>query len=348
MKIIYGTVQTSFLFSGGAQVQLMKTKEYLENMGNAVELFNQWRDYKPSEYDIFHLFMANTRTYFLGKAIKEKGFKFALSPIFIRETLPGLIKCEIKVMDKWPFKLIKNKHFFNDHLCGAELTKMADIVLPNTKVEAEYIMKCWGISNKKIVIIPNGVDRRFAFANPDIFRQKYGKHEFLLGVGSLGGRKNFDLLIKVAKELGKKLVLIGNECSDIQGKKIQSSVCKNDESILILNYISHNDPLLTSAYAACDVFVLPSDFETPGLAALEAALAGAKVIITERGGTKEYFKDMVEYIKPKSKESLKMAIIKASKKKKNEELKNHILNNYIWEKVAEKTYSAYKQLLRKN
>ena len=66
MKIIYGTVHTSFLFSGGAQVQLMKTKEYLENMGNSVELFNQWRDYKPSEYDIFHLFMANTRKFNTG------------------------------------------------------------------------------------------------------------------------------------------------------------------------------------------------------------------------------------------------------------------------------------------
>jgi len=43
--------------------------------------------------------------------------------------------------------------------------------------------------------------------------------------------------------------------------------------------------MLASAYAACDVFVLPSMFETPGIAALEAGLAGAKIVITKYGGT---------------------------------------------------------------
>ncbi len=35
--------------------------------------------------------------------------------------------------------------------------------------------------------------------------------------------------------------------------------------------LDHDDPLLASAYAAARVFALPSWFETPGLAALEAA-----------------------------------------------------------------------------
>ena len=39
-------------------------------------------------------------------------------------------------------------------------------------------------------------------------------------------------------------------------------------------------PVLASAYAAARVFALPSWFETPGLAALEAALAGCSVVIT--------------------------------------------------------------------
>ena len=41
-----------------------------------------------------------------------------------------------------------------------------------------------------------------------------------------------------------------------------------------LGRLDHHDPLLASAYAAARVFALPSWFETPGLAALEAALAG--------------------------------------------------------------------------
>ena len=47
-----------------------------------------------------------------------------------------------------------------------------------------------------------------------------------------------------------------------------------------LGRLDHHDPLLASAYAAARVFALPSWFETPGLAALEAALAGCSVAIT--------------------------------------------------------------------
>ena len=39
--------------------------------------------------------------------------------------------------------------------------------------------------------------------------------------------------------------------------------------------MEHRDPLLALAYSACSVFALPSTLETPGLAALEAAAAGA-------------------------------------------------------------------------
>ena len=46
------------------------------------------------------------------------------------------------------------------------------------------------------------------------------------------------------------------------------------------------------------MFALPSWFETPGLAALEAALAGCSVVITPFGSTREYFGDLVEYARP--------------------------------------------------
>ena len=62
--------------------------------------------------------------------------------------------------------------------------------------------------------------------------------------------------------------------------------------------LTHDDPLLASAYAAARVFALPCWFETPGLAALEAALAGCAVVITPYGSTREYFGDLVEYARP--------------------------------------------------
>ncbi len=68
--------------------------------------------------------------------------------------------------------------------------------------------------------------------------------------------------------------------------------------VIWLGRLDHHDPLLASAYAAARVFALPSWFETPGLAALEAALAGCAVVITPYGSTREYFGDLVEYARP--------------------------------------------------
>src|SRR5205085_2575717 len=62
--------------------------------------------------------------------------------------------------------------------------------------------------------------------------------------------------------------------------------------------VAHDDPLLASAYAAARVVALPSWFETPGLAALEGALAGRAVVVTPYGCAPEYFGDMAVYVRP--------------------------------------------------
>ena len=66
---------------------------------------------------------------------------------------------------------------------------------------------------------------------------------------------------------------------------------------IFLGSLEHRSPMLRSAYAACELFALPSTLETPGLAALEAAAQGVKIIITEVGATKEYFGENVCYIR---------------------------------------------------
>ncbi len=118
-----------------------------------------------------------------------------------------------------------------------------------------------------------------------------------------------------------------------------------NKNIIIIEGIDHNSNLLESAYAACDVFALPSYFETPGIAALEAALAGAKIVITKNGGTKEYFINDAIYVNHHSVRSIKDGIEQALNRKKNSTLRDRILKEYNWRKVAEKTASAYRQLL---
>ena len=118
-----------------------------------------------------------------------------------------------------------------------------------------------------------------------------------------------------------------------------------NKNILLIDELENNSPLLASAYAACDTFVLPSLFETPGIAALEAALSGAKIVITPFGGTKDYFKDMVEYVDPKSIESIQNGIEKSLNLSKSNSLQNSIKENYLWGKIAQRSLEIYRSLL---
>ncbi|MEM2175143.1 MAG: glycosyltransferase, partial [Candidatus Micrarchaeia archaeon] len=96
------------------------------------------------------------------------------------------------------------------------------------------------------------------------------------------------------------------------------------------------------------VFLLPSYYETPGIAALEAGLAGAKILITKYGGTKEYFKDYAFYLNPYSKKDIERKLALALKKEKNNLLREYLRNNYTWDRIALKLVRIYEEFLKAN
>jgi len=87
---------------------------------------------------------------------------------------------------------------------------------------------------------------------------------------------------------------------------------------------------------------LPSLFETPGLAALEAGLAGAKIVITKYGGTTEYFGENAVYIEPRSVGSIRNGIKRSLAQEKNELLKNRIRKHFLWKDIAQNLARVYK------
>jgi glycosyltransferase involved in cell wall biosynthesis len=103
--------------------------------------------------------------------------------------------------------------------------------------------------------------------------------------------------------------------------------------------------MLASAYAACEVFVLPSLFETPGIAALEAGLAGAKIVITPHGGTRDYFGLLAQYVDPFSVESIRIGILSALSANRTDTLQHHIKKEFLWSTTAEKTLAVYQRVL---
>jgi glycosyltransferase involved in cell wall biosynthesis len=113
---------------------------------------------------------------------------------------------------------------------------------------------------------------------------------------------------------------------------------------MFLGRIPHESPMLASAYAAAKVHAQVSWFETPGLSSLEAALAGCNIVVSDRGCTRDYFKNYAWYCDPADIDSICHAISEAYYSPKRHDLKLHMLN-YTWDKVAKKTWDAYHRIL---
>jgi glycosyltransferase involved in cell wall biosynthesis len=164
-------------------------------------------------------------------------------------------------------------------------------------------------------------------------------------VGRIEPRKNTLALIRAIRPLGLPLVVIG-EAHPAFPRYAQDCRRAGRDQVVWLGKVDHHDPLLASAYAAARVFALPSWFETPGLAALEAALAGSAVVITPYGSTWEYFGDLVEYARPNHEGTIRRAVAKCWEKGADPRLSRRIATHYLWPKVAQITAEAYDQVAR--
>jgi glycosyltransferase involved in cell wall biosynthesis len=347
LKVLYSIYPAAFQVYGGAEIQLLKTKEYLERIGGCeIKLFDMFTD-RLDQYDILHTFYMHPDILLLCQIAKRKGVKLALSPIYWRTSEKFTNVFGPTSLARFYSNV---KHYkiptFLELFPFKDLLELADIILPNSEMEAVLLSRDFRINPKKFCVVPNGVDEEFASAEPNLFIEKHGITDFVLYAARIMKRKNPLGVMKICKALKIPLVLVGQqnpreeeyfeEC-----KKIEQS----SENIKMIGFLPHDSEELRSAYAAAKVFVLPSNFETPGLSALEAAVAGCNLVVTNQGSTEEYFGEHAWYVNPWSAKDLETKIKEAYDAPKSGLLRKRILENYTWDKVAEKTLDAYKSIL---
>lgn len=339
-KILYAGRRTAFQSIGGADIQLLKTKNYLEESSDLeIEIFSPVES-NIEEADILHIFDHLTGNELIEYA-KEKNVKTVLSSIYwdhgkeSRISRPERIKrllyqitrfLDINIFDR-------KKKLFED----------VDLILPNSKAERDLIKSKFNLDSEKFHVVPNAVDKEFAEASPEPFIEEYNLNDFILFVGRIEPRKNLYLSLRALEEIDKDIVVVGPAGSNQDYAEKCREISK--ENVHFIGKLDHESELLKSAYAAADIFLLPSQYETPGLSALEAGLANTKIVITERGTTREYFQDYAYYINPEEPETIREAIENAQDAEFNPELKNRILENFTWERTAKETFKAYQKLL---
>jgi glycosyltransferase involved in cell wall biosynthesis len=342
MKVCLATYQAVMLLKGGPRTQVLQSRAELEKLGVRVSLFNGWKEFRRGDYDLVHFFGANIGTYHLAREMHKIGMPIVVSPIFFTRHSADSVRQIVRMG-----RLLKRflRGIWTDYGMMAEMCSWATVLAANTVEEATLFARGMGVPEDRVRIVPNGVEPRFEKPKPTLFRKTYGIEKFILSVGHIGPeRKNVARLIQALEGINHPAVIIGRIEDTVEGRRCLE-LAKRNPRLTILESIPHDSDLLASAYSACDVFALPSLFETPGIAALEASLAGAKIVITPNGGTKEYFGELAEYVDPLSVKSIRTGIQTALIKQKNQELRHRIRREYLWATVAGHLCSVYEMAL---
>jgi glycosyltransferase involved in cell wall biosynthesis len=332
----------SFAFQapGGGEIQLIETGRHLEGLGVSVRLFSAWTD-RLEDARLLHLFGMSREGLELARVAKARAIPVVLSPICWYE--PHAMACleptpagKIASLAGWMVRSIAPR----TPSWRLKLLRLAGLVLPNSAAEAMQLTRLFGVDAGRIRVVPNGVLPEFGRATPEIFCRRFGAFPFILSVGRIEPRKNTLELIRAARRLELPLVIVGGAPPGFERYEAE---CRRVAAAgtLWLGRLDHHDPLLASAYAAARVFALPSWFETPGLAALEAALAGSALVITPYGSTREYFGDHVQYARPHSPGEIGRALARAWEDGPDPELAGWVQARYLWPQIARMTAEAY-------
>jgi glycosyltransferase involved in cell wall biosynthesis len=328
--------------AGGHVVQATKTAEALRSLGVDAVL-SERLDVDAREYDAVHSFGAPRGVL---RIARSSGAAVVVSPIWLNagyrilpkagrartlQTLERAIRLTYSALSRGFDET--SRRLRKPLIEKALLFELADLLLPNSDLEAEQIRFDLDVTTP-MQVVPNAID-------PDIFTPPVGNNAQRSGVACVGRiepHKNQLGLINELKGLGIPLTVVGPEHPDHLEYAEQ---CRRaaDETVSFLPGATQE--VLRDVYRSAAVHILPSWFETTGLASLEAAASGCAVVTTSRGYARAYFGEHAAYCDPARIGSIRTAVLEAFKRGPSPELRKLVVAKYTWMKAAEATLAGY-------
>ena len=173
-----------------------------------------------------------------------------------------------------------------------QIARRASAIVTASSHERELLERYYGAEHAKIHTIPCGVDlERFRPGDPLAARKRLGlplHSPILLWVGRLEKLKGVDILISAVAQLDERdftLLIVGGDeraaglKADLMAQARLEGVADN---VRFIGAVDHAE--LPEYYAAADVCVVPSYYESFGLVAVEAMACGTPVVASRVGG----------------------------------------------------------------
>jgi glycosyltransferase involved in cell wall biosynthesis len=284
MKVLFECHTPFMLAHGGAQVQIEQTMAALGKLGVSAEPLRWWDENQRG--DVLHHFARIPIR--LVVAAQQKGMKVVLADLLtevgsrsaaklrLQRIVTRAMQCTLPASVLAPFNW--------------QGYRRVDACLVNTPWEGHLIRYLYGASEKRVHIVPNGVEDVF-FQSPPVQRGSW-----LVCTATLTPRKRVLELARSALEARTPLWVIGkpyNAGDPYAGRFIQ--LAKENPEVLRYEGAIASRTELARVYRAARGFVLLSTMETRSLSAEEAAACECPLLLSDLPWARNVFKERATY-----------------------------------------------------
>ncbi|OGO13393.1 MAG: glycosyl transferase [Chloroflexi bacterium RBG_16_47_49] len=251
-----------------------------------------------------------------------------------------------------------------------EVIQKADRIVVATPAEYAQLMWLYQADVNKIIVIPPGVDvGRFYPIPPDEAKEYIGVPpcgRMILFVGRIEPLKGLDVLIEalgmmhqkdVLKENPFCLVIIGGEPDEsaeqanIEMSRIKSLSKQYGLKDLVTFLGKRSQDSLPYYYSAAEVVVVPSQYESFGMVALEAMACGKPVVASQIGGLAYLVQDGVTGFTVPVDDPAELAnrltplLQDSDMRDRMGKQAVQVAQDYAWDKIALKLMGVYDDML---
>jgi glycosyltransferase involved in cell wall biosynthesis len=244
-------------------------------------------------YRLWHRFHVPLRAEWLtGKIDLYHSPDYVLPPL--SNALPAVLTVHDLSFIHYPEAFTQSLLRFLNNAVPRSISR-ATHVLADSASTKEDLQRVWNIPEAKISVVYSGVSPHFhPVTGKNILRdtlQKYnlGEKPYVLSVGTLQPRKNYEMLIRafrlVSEKVSHNLVIVGGK--GWMYEQIQDEIKQQNLSnrVRLLGYADDSD--LPALYSGAALFVFPSLYEGFGLPLLEAMACGVPVISSDASSLPE-------------------------------------------------------------
>ena len=274
-----------------------------------------------------------------------------------RYGIPYVVQAHGSVLPFFQKEGLKN---IFDKVFGFKILHGASKVFALTEVEKEQYLKM-GVEEDRIEIVPLGINIEEYSDLPEegIFREKFNiskDDKLIIFIGRVHEIKGLDLLIDAFKELADseddvKLAIVGPDDGYMDALNLRIAECDLSDKVIVTGPLYKSEK--QEALVDCDLFVMPSKYESFTTSGLEAMACGKPLVLTKNNHIHDWVDGSVGLACDDDKMSLKDAMAEVLfdeelSKKFGMNGRRLIQEKYNWDMINEQILNIYERKVSYN